>query len=155
MKQQPSGRTRRPDARKPGERATLSMRITSDLWHRLDHDARASGRSLSAEAEFRLARSFQEQDLLDQVLTLAYGPQLAELVAMLGRAMKAAGSAAALNGEYSWDAVDRWAEIPYAFNEAFAAAVTILEGRRPDGSSEARPGRTANDRRSHSPALAG
>jgi hypothetical protein len=32
--------------------------------------------------------------------------------------------------------VDRWTEIPYAFNEAFAAAVTILEKRRPQGSHD-------------------
>jgi hypothetical protein len=64
MKQQRIGRIRRPEARKPGERATLSLRIGGDLWHRLDRAASAIGRSLSAEAEFRLQRSFSVEDAL-------------------------------------------------------------------------------------------
>jgi hypothetical protein len=112
------------------------MRIASDLWHQLDEAARASGRSLSQEAEMRLGQTFQTQELLDQALTLAHGPRPAELMAALALVMQRVGAAAALNGEYSYDAMDRWTEIPYAFNEAFAAAVTILEGRRPQGGPE-------------------
>lgn len=57
-----TGRTRNPAVRKPGERATLSIRIPSDLWHRLDQAARITGHSLSAEVEVRLQRSFATDD---------------------------------------------------------------------------------------------
>jgi hypothetical protein len=136
MKQQPRGRTRRPDARKPGERSTLSMRITSDLWHRLDQAARASGRSLSAEAEFRLERSFQEQDLLDQVLTLAYGQQLGAVLMAVGTVMKVVGGGAALQSTLSIEAVERWLDNPYAFAQALQAAVHVIGAMAPPGEVE-------------------
>jgi hypothetical protein len=131
------GRIGRPTtAAKEGEKATLGIRASASLKGRLQEAAEVNGRSLSQEAEIRLEQSFKNADYLDQAMDLAYGPRFAELLSTLARAMRAAGSAAALNGEYSWDAVDRWTEIPYAFNEAFVAAITILEGRRPKGSHE-------------------
>jgi hypothetical protein len=131
------GRLGRPTTKaRARQKTTLGILASAQLKTRLTEEAEKAGRSLSAEAEFRLERSFQQQDLLGEVLSLTYGPKLAELVAMVASAMRAAGSAAALSGEHSWDAVDRWTEIPYAFNEAFVAAVTVLEGRRPAGGSD-------------------
>jgi hypothetical protein len=83
------------------KKATLGILASPQLKTRLAKEAENAGRSLSAEAEFRLERSFQQQDLLDDVLGLAYGPRLAELVVMVASAMHAAGSFSALNGEYS------------------------------------------------------
>jgi DNA end-binding protein Ku len=54
----------------PGERAQLSFRVTAELKRRLDAAADESGRSQSQEAEFRLERSFDRQDLLSEVQRL-------------------------------------------------------------------------------------
>lgn len=52
------GRPTKPAAE--GARASLGLRVTSDLKSKLDAAAEASGRSQSQEAEFRLERSFAE-----------------------------------------------------------------------------------------------
>jgi len=51
----------------------------------------------------------------------------------LGRAMRGIGQRCALDATYSWDAVDHWLEVPYAANQAIAAAKEVLEGYRPPG----------------------
>jgi hypothetical protein len=111
------------------------MRITSDLWHRLDHHARASGRSLSAEAEFRLERSFQEQDLLDQVLTLAYGRQTAGLVEALGRTIWETVFAASRPAKSLVQSED-WLSDPRVFAAVEEAVDIIFECLRPAGDAE-------------------
>ncbi|MBV9014241.1 MAG: hypothetical protein JO058_01140 [Alphaproteobacteria bacterium] len=40
------------------------MRLTSNLWHRIDHAARSAGQSFSAEVENRLNASFAVDDAL-------------------------------------------------------------------------------------------
>jgi hypothetical protein len=90
------GRPTRPP--KPGERVTLGLRVTAELKNRIEGAANEKGRSLSQEAEFRLERSFDREELLPEVLTLAYGkalanvfiakrPQLAKLDATLFKRM--------------------------------------------------------------------
>jgi hypothetical protein len=59
----------------------------------LDAAAEASGRSLSQEAEQRLQQSFREQDLLPQLLELAYGSKLAEVALLLEHSMRDASFA--------------------------------------------------------------
>jgi TraY domain len=71
----------------PGVRAGLSLRVTAELKTQLEGAAESNGRSLSQEAEFRLERTFANQDLLDDVLTLAYGDRLAKLLMTIGDAI--------------------------------------------------------------------
>ena len=71
----------------PGVRAGRSLRVTSELKTELEEAAESNGRSLSQEAEFRLERTFANQDLLDDVLTLAYGDRLANLLMRIGDAI--------------------------------------------------------------------
>src|SRR6478735_1716299 len=71
----------------PGVRAGLSLRVTSELKTELEEAAESNGRSLSQEAEFRLERTFANQSLLDDVLTLAYGDRLAKLLIHIGDAI--------------------------------------------------------------------
>lgn len=59
-----TGRIRKPEARKPGEHTSVSMRMTSDLWHRIDQVAKAAGHSFSHEVEQRLHASFVVDDSL-------------------------------------------------------------------------------------------
>jgi TraY domain len=71
----------------PGVRAGLSLRVTAELKTELEEAAESNGRSLSQEAEFRLERTFANQSLLDDVLTLAYGDRLAKLLMQIGDAI--------------------------------------------------------------------
>lgn len=51
-------------APKPGERrVSLGLRVTADIKRKLDEAAVASGRSQSQEAELRIERSFEHDDL--------------------------------------------------------------------------------------------
>lgn len=51
-------------AAKQGEKAALGIRATPGLKRRLQEASEATGRSLSAEAEYRLERSFAVEDAL-------------------------------------------------------------------------------------------
>src|SRR5262245_15601387 len=48
----------------PGEKITISVRITQEMKQRLEETAAATGRSQSQEVELRLDRSFDREDLL-------------------------------------------------------------------------------------------
>jgi hypothetical protein len=71
-------------AAKPGQKSTLSLRLTAELKTRLDAAAKANDRPLSQEAEIRLEQSFKTQSLLSEVLTLAYGPDVAKVMLEFG-----------------------------------------------------------------------
>ena len=62
MRQPPRmGRPTRPP--RPGERVTLGLRVTADLKRKLEKDALKNGRSLSQEAEIRLERSYDRDEI--------------------------------------------------------------------------------------------
>jgi hypothetical protein len=73
----------------PGERFTIATRVRPELKRRLDAAAEESGRSQAQETELRLERSFDRTDLLTEVLTLAYGEEIAVDLMRLGAEMKA------------------------------------------------------------------
>ena len=121
----------------PGKRVSLGLKVTSDIKKRLDNAAREWAHQ-SQEAEARLERSFDHQDLLPQVLGLAYGRQLAAVLLMLGDAMKATGesagfSATAVRPSPMVEGTQKWFDIPYAYDQAVRAADSILEALRPAG----------------------
>jgi hypothetical protein len=74
---------------KPGERFQLGVRVTPRVKKMLDNAAEESGRSLNQETELRIERSFDRQELLPEVLTLAYGEDIAADLMKLGAEMKA------------------------------------------------------------------
>jgi len=116
-----------------GERVGLSLRVTPECKARLDRAAQDSGRSLSQEAERLIEASLGKEELLSGVLQLAYGRQLAALLMTLGYVMRWIGRERALGATHSFDAMDRWLEVPYAAAEAISAAKRVLEGYRPAG----------------------
>lgn len=101
-----------------GERVPLGLRVTPDMKARLDAAAEASGRSQSQEAEFRLARSFEREDLLTEVLALAFGRELAGILLSVGTAMGEAGRA--VKREPGWTAHDA------SLSEAVEAGIAVL-----------------------------
>jgi hypothetical protein len=51
----------------PGERVPLSLRITPSAKKKLEAAAELNGRSLSQEAEYRIERSFDREDISKRV----------------------------------------------------------------------------------------
>src|SRR5262245_43088405 len=76
---------------RPGERIQLGVRVTPEAKRRLEKAAAEFGRSISQEAELRLERSFDRDDLLNEVLSLAYGRQVAGILMLLGSVLPRAG----------------------------------------------------------------
>jgi TraY domain len=116
---------------RPGERVALSLRVTPDAKAKLDRAATENGRSQSQEAELRLERSFQDEDLLPQVLSLAFGERLAAILLAIGFAMKDAATASSFAVTFSQNG--SWTDEPYAYDEAVKSALQILESLRPEG----------------------
>src|SRR5947209_93687 len=83
------------DQQASGKRYPLNMRTTYDVRRKLELRAAESGRSIAQEVEIRLERSFAEQESLLEVLSLAYGADLAGIILSVGEAMKNAGRSAA------------------------------------------------------------
>ena len=68
-----------------GERVPLGLRVTPELKRKLDAAAEQTGRSQSQEAELRLEHTFDRQELLPEILTLAYGSkEIAGIVMTVG-----------------------------------------------------------------------
>jgi len=61
----------------PGERIPVSLRVTPEMKHKLDEACLHSGRSMAQELEFRVALSLDRASLLDEILSLRMGPQVA------------------------------------------------------------------------------
>src|SRR5215467_13335325 len=51
----------------PGKRYPLNMRTTKELRDKIEEAAMASGRSLVQEVEFRLERSFRQQEIEKEI----------------------------------------------------------------------------------------
>jgi len=82
-------RTGRPfKAPEPGERIMLGFRVTADMKTKIVAAAHATGRSLSQEVEFRLERSFREDDLIAAFATLG---ALADRIAVMEDRLSQAG----------------------------------------------------------------
>lgn len=50
-----------------GERVMLGLRVTPDVKRKLDEAAKAQGRSQSQEAEMRLTKTFDQDQLLQEI----------------------------------------------------------------------------------------
>jgi len=116
---------------KPGERVGMSLRVTPATKRALDAAAISAGRSLSQEAEIRLENSFRGSGYLDQAMDLAYGPRLAVLFAVIGRAVNEIGRHAPFPTS--------WMDRAYLFDEVVAAVGEALAAFRPDGSGPPSP----------------
>ena len=138
----PLGRPR--SARPRGKRSTLSLRTTAELFDKLDREAKTRGRPLSHVAELWLEFGARERAQLDDMLALVCGPQPARMLMLVALVISDVGPAAASLG--SWEptaeAIARWADNPYVFDQVVRAVNLIFEAFRPEG-----------DRRPHNPAL--
>ncbi len=81
---------------------------------------------MNAEIRERLEESFDIEDRLG-------GPQLLELIETVASAMKSTGQHAGFFESGKPTNRGEWLALPYAFDQATKAAITILEHHRPPG----------------------
>ena len=110
---------------KKATRAQVGLRVPEDLRERVENAAKVNGRSLNAEILERLEQSFQTEERFG-------GPRVVELVETIGRVMKSTGEQTAffVDSSKTHDQ-GKWLAVPYAFDQAGKAAITILEYHRP------------------------
>ena len=125
-------------------RESLGLRVTPELKQQLDEAAQRSGRSQSTEAAMRLARSFEHQELLPEVVSLAYDKQAAGLFLLLAEVMQAAGwlHLDVTRRRYYADDPLHWTEDLEAFDNAVEAANTLLSAARPQAVQKRRKRRS-------------
>jgi len=129
------GRPRTRTDEPPGD--YVGFRAPRALKAQLSAAASASGRSLSTEAQFRLERSFQNEELLPQILDLAYGPEASGLIMALGECIKDSGPYIATFSGEDLGQPARWMASPWAFRQMKAAIQIILEDLEPIGTENA------------------
>lgn len=126
------GRKARPSNR--GERYSLGLKVGFSIKARLEAAARENGRTQSQEAEVRLEQSFRQEDLLAPALRLAYGPEIAAILLIMGREFARNGRIGAVISQGGDpEARQLWQSDPYAYDQAVRAATTVIETFRPPG----------------------
>ena len=118
----------------PGERMSLGLKVTAEIKSRLDRAAHESGRTQSQEAELRIARTFERQDLLPEVLTLAYGREAAGLLMMFGLIMRKVGNEYHM-GSGAADDGSRWTDNAVALGNVAHATLALLDAAKPSDRS--------------------
>ena len=118
---------------KSGERVHLGFRVTPELKNRLETVAHDKGRSQSQEAELRLERSFDREDLLVEVLKLTYGPELAGILLSIGSTLQDIGPQAGFAATSTLEGANGWTSQPYAYDQAIQGVNRLLEEMRPTG----------------------
>jgi hypothetical protein len=126
-----AGRPR--SARPAGQRSTLSLRITAELFEQLDQAAKAKGRTLSAEAEMRLEFAGRDERRLDEALELIFGRQLAGLLMLLGNVMRDAGQMGHVVANRTVTVAPDWMADAFAYRQVVRAVTKILMAFCPEG----------------------
>jgi hypothetical protein len=118
---------------KQGDRVSLAFRITPALKDALDRATKQSGRSQSQEAEFRIERTFLDQQSMIEALELTYGRDLAGILQIIGDAMLSTGKNAGFMMTCSPEGSENWCDDATAFAEATEAARFVLNEFKPSG----------------------
>lgn len=139
------------DADAPGDtkRFPIGLRVSKSVRERLEQAAAESGRSLSAEVELRLERSFDKEKNALDALSLRYGDRFAKVLI-------AAAEACLITGRYygsaiaqdRGDGIENWDTYPTAYQCATDAVVEVLKACRPIGGMKELPAPSANTSKS-------
>lgn len=126
-----TGRPTKPAS--PGKRVSLGLKVTPEIKGLLDAAAHKSGRTQSQEAERRLTQSFEQASIVEQALTLAYGPRTTALILTLAYVMHETGTHAGFIATRTPEGARDWLANPSAFDQVEKTVQTVMEGFRPDG----------------------
>lgn len=105
----------------------IGLRPAPNITQLLEAAARKSGVSLSQEAEARIARSFDRQDLMSEVMAAAYGRRAAGYLMLMGRAFVDVGRIAGRLAEPMTTNLDNWTENRWARSVALEALLKVFE----------------------------
>lgn len=126
--------------RKPSDTAQLKLRIREPLRRRLAQDAERNQTTLNAAIVTRIELGYEGERQLDAALDRLYGRQLAGVLTLLGKVMRAVGPVAGYRsmstGAGAVDleaAAEQWLSDPHAFGQAVTAARRVLDRLRPEG----------------------
>lgn len=108
-------------------RRMIGLRPSPRITALLEKAAGQSGVSLGQEAEARIARSFDRQDLLPEVLAAAYGRRAAGLLMMMSRAFGDAGTIAGRMVDPLGTELKHWTENRWATSVAMEALAKVVE----------------------------
>lgn len=123
----------KPQSPYDGARKVISTKVTSTLRGDLEKSAKDNGRTLSAEIEHRLRRSFDEDQGLIERLG---GRQLYAILRLISATMNAAGRQSMYFKYCGPSKEDQWLNDPYAYDRATKATNVVLEALRPPGESK-------------------
>jgi hypothetical protein len=129
----------KPRGRPPiyGDRVPLGLRVSEKIKAKVDDAAKASGRSLSQEAELRLENSFQAENAVFDALDLAFGRHLTGLILAMAHVAQITGTRGLMLSRWDFEGCDTWLSDPYCFDQVVQGVTFLLEQFRPSG--EAKP----------------
>ncbi len=107
-------------------RAQVGLRVPESLRAKLEKAADVAGNSMNSEILTRVQQSFELEDRLG-------GPRMVDLIETIASVMKSAGEHAGFYATGKLANEGEWMSVPFAFDQATAAAVAILEYHRPPG----------------------
>lgn len=136
----------------PGSKASLGLKVTASLKARIEEAAEISGRTQSQEAEYRLERSFDRQDLTMEVLSSRFGSEAANMLILLGVGMittvvlsRIAIAAAQEKEDLAEAEVRRdWLDQRDIYDAVASTTAKIFEKYRPAAGEEAAPAKTSS-----------
>jgi hypothetical protein len=126
-----------------GKRNQVGLSLTSQMKARLDHEAFRNGVPVAAEVEARLRDSFTRQDLLTEVMALAFGEQTAALLQLIGYALQPISASCQAVVDVGPDeghpasreavliSSHNWLCLRSSYDEARAAITTLLDALSP------------------------
>lgn len=107
--------------------AYVGFKSPPDLKGKLETSAAIAERSLSAETRERVERSFADA---------IYPPEIAALLEFLGRVMLEIGAGISGTNRWSGHGFKPWLVDAYAYSQAVAGAIHVLQLSLPDGTAE-------------------
>ncbi len=131
-KKQPKRKPGRPPL-PGGARVPLGLRVTTEVRRGLNEACKASGRSLSQEAETRLEHTFTATNAVFDALDLAYGRRWGGLLLAIAQVAQITGTRAVSISQWNFEGCEDWMADPYAYDQAMCGVVSLLEAFRPRG----------------------
>src|SRR4051812_44215955 len=133
---------RKPQPANQGQRVSLGLKVTPAIKNELDAAAKANGRTQSQEAEVRIEQTFRDQKTIEAGLNLAFGPELAALLLLIGNRVRTLSTVANFLTGSEHHNTNAWLHNPYVFDQTVQSISAILAAMRPPGDPDyfAQPG---------------
>lgn len=116
------------------KRANLTLRVHDATREALAAAAATHGRSLSEEAETRLDFTVRAGTDAPQILDIAFGPELAGVLRLIGRVIADVGGSAKTHAVFSGQQPSSWLDSKFAVDQVTAAVADVFKSLRPAGS---------------------